>query len=91
MLDIRLIRENPEIARNDLKKRNDEEKIHWLDDLVKKDKDYRKILQEAQLLREKRNKITEEIDKLRREGKDFSKKVKEAKEIPNKIKEGTTK
>ncbi len=91
MLNIRLIRENPETIKKDLKKRGDKEKLVWIDDLVKKDKEYRKLLQEAQALRNKRNKIITEIDELRRAKKDFSKKVEGAKEIPKKIKETETK
>ena len=71
MLDIRFIRENPEIVRKDLQKRNDKEKLAWLDDLLKSDVDYRKLLQENQKLRQRRNEITEEINVLRKQGKDF--------------------
>lgn len=87
MLDIRFIRENPEIVKEDLKKRNEKEKIKWVDDLITKDKEYRTLLQLNQDLRHKRNKITEEINQLRKQGKDIKEKVKEAKELPNKIKE----
>ena len=74
MLDIRFIRENPEIVRKDLQKRNDKEKLAWLDDLLKSDVDYRKLLQENQKLRQRRNEITEEINVLRKQGKDFKEK-----------------
>lgn len=87
MLDIRFIRENPSIIKKDLKKRQDTEKIKWVDDLIVKDKEYRILLQLNQDLRHKRNLITNEINQLRKEGKDISGKVKEAKELPDKIKE----
>ena len=86
MLDIKIIRENPNIVKKDLKKRKDNEKLRWLDDLIKKDKEYRELLQESQKLRHKRNTITLEINKLKKENKDVSKLLKEAKDIPDKIK-----
>lgn len=85
MLDIRFIREHPDLVKQDLKKRNDTEKLGWVDDLLKKDEEYRKLLQESQDLRHKRNTATQEINALKKEGKDISKKVKEVKEIPDRI------
>jgi len=87
MLDIRFIRENPDIVRKDLQKRNDGEKLEWLDDLLKCDADYRKAIQENQQLRQGRNTITEEINKLRKQGKEIKEKVQEAKELPDKIRQ----
>lgn len=86
MLSLKFIRENPEIVKKDLKKRNDAEKLKWIDDLLKKEESYRKLLQKAQELRHKRNIITHEINDLKKKGQDISKKVKEAKELPDKIK-----
>ena len=85
MLDIKFIREHPDIARKDLEKRNEKEKIEWLDDLLKCDAEYRKLLQDNQKLRQRRNEITEEINQLRKQGKDIKEKIKEAKELPDKI------
>jgi len=86
MLDIKLIREHPEIVKNDLKKRRDEEKIKWVDDLRDYDKKWRELIQEANKLRERRNIVTQEIADLKKKGKDVKEKVKEVKEIPDKIK-----
>jgi len=87
MLDIKFIRENPDIVKKDLEKRNDRIKSEWLDDLVKSDVGYRKLLQENQRLRQRRNEITDEINQLKKQGKDFKEKVQEAKKLPEKIKE----
>lgn len=87
MLDIKLIRERPEIIKKDLKKRGDTEKLKWIDDIVKKDKDYRELLKEAEELRHKRNVASDEINQLKKQGKDISKKVKEVKDIPGRIKQ----
>ncbi|MBW2981026.1 serine--tRNA ligase [Candidatus Woesearchaeota archaeon] len=86
MLSLKFIRENPEAVKKDLKKRNDAEKGKWVDDLLKKEEAYRKLLQKAQELRHRRNLITQEINELKKKGQDISKKVKEAKELPDKIK-----
>lgn len=69
-----------------MKKRNDDEKLKWIDDLLKKDGQYRKLLMKEQGLRHKRNVITQEINALKKKGQDISKKVKEAKELPANIK-----
>jgi len=87
MLDIKFIRENPDIIRKDLEKRQDKEKLKWVDELLKKDKEYRKALVHSQDLRKKRNDLSKEVNKLKKEGKDVSKVLKEVKEIPQKIKE----
>ncbi|MBS3098478.1 serine--tRNA ligase [Candidatus Woesearchaeota archaeon] len=88
MLDIRFVRENVDIVKADLKKRNDLGKLEWADDLIAKDKEYRGLLGEVERLRNSRNVISEEINKLRKEGKDISGKVKEARELPEKIRQG---
>lgn len=86
MLDINFIRKNPDIVKKDLKKRHDEEKIAWLDDLLKKDDEWKKIKQEADDLRARKNKASLEINGLKKQGKDISKLIKEIKELPDKIK-----
>ncbi len=87
MLDIKFIRENPEVVRKDLEKRNEKEKLEWLEDLLKSDVEYRKSLQDNQRLRQRRNEITEEINQLKKQGKEIKEKVQEAKELPDKIKQ----
>jgi seryl-tRNA synthetase len=87
MLNIKLIRENPDVIKKDLEKRQDTEKIKWVDEVIKKDEERKELLQENQKLRHKRNEITNEINKLRKSGEDISAKVKEAKDLPDKIKE----
>jgi len=91
MIDLRFIRENPEIVKKDLEKRNEKEKLEWLEDLLKSDVEHRKLLQENQALRQKKNEITEEINSLRKQGKDIKEKIQEAKELPSKIKQSDEK
>lgn len=86
MLDIKLIRERQDIVINDLKKRGANEKIKLLDKLVKEDEDYRKLLKDLENLRHERNKKTQDISKLKREGKNISKSVTEMKKLITKMK-----
>ncbi len=85
MLDIKIIRENPQIVEENLKKRGDEEKLKLLKNLIINDKKYREDLQELEKLKHDRNVVSDEISKLKKEGKDASHRIKEVAEIPNKI------
>lgn len=86
MLDIKLIRENPEIMKNDLKKRRDLEKTRWVDELLDYDKKWRESIQKINILRRERNVITKEIAQLKKKGKSINTKMKEVEEIPDRIK-----
>ncbi len=86
MLDIKLIREHPEIVRNDLKKRGDLEKLKMLDDLIEYDKQWRRLLTEVNELRHRRKVITAEIASLKKRGEAASKQMEKAKRIPQDIK-----
>jgi len=85
LLDLKLIREHPDIVRNNLEKRGDLEKLHMLNDLISLDENWRQSLTQLNELRHKRRIITEDIARLKKEGKDTSKKVQEAKSIPQEI------
>ena len=85
MLDIKLIREHPEVVRANLEKRGAVEKLKMLDDLIEYDKKWRRLLTEVNKLRHKRKVITAEIASLKKKGKDVSKKLEEARKIPEKI------
>lgn len=85
MLDIKSMSEKPETVKNDLRKRNDLEKIRWVEDAIKKYKKYGKLLYDVQLLRQKRNTVSVEIAKLKRDGKDVTLLLKDMKSIPGEI------
>ncbi len=86
MLPITLFRENPEIIRKDLEKRNDTEKLAWVDRVIELDKRQRELIKEIDSLRHKRNKLSSEINAAKKEGKSISAIVQQAKELPSKIK-----
>jgi len=85
MLDIKLIREHPEVVRANLEKRGAVEKLKMLDDLIEYDKKWRQLLTEVNKLRHKRKVVTAEIANLKKMGKDVSKKLEEARKVPEKI------
>ncbi len=85
MLDIKLIREQPGVVEASLRKRGDKEGIKLLKELVKNDVERRKLLQEAEQLRQQRNIITREIAEQKSRGIFVKKKIEEAKKLPAKI------
>jgi len=91
MLDIKLIRENPDIVRKDLIKREREDLNEKLEELLKIDVDWRESLRVTEDLRKQRNTISKEISELKKQGKDATSKLKLVKEIPEKIKKSEEK
>ncbi|AST57466.1 serine--tRNA ligase [Thermoanaerobacterium thermosaccharolyticum] len=83
MLDIKRIRNNPDEVKKaiELKKENSN-----IDEFLEIDEKRREILKELESLKNTRNKESENIAKLKREGKDAEELIKEMKEISDKIK-----
>ena len=86
MLDIKFIRENPDKVKENIKKKFQDNKLELVDKLLAADKQHRELMKESQELRHKRNIITDDINKAKKEGKDAKKLIEKAKEIPAKIK-----
>ena len=87
MLELKFIRNNPEIVRADLRKRGDAEKLAWIDDLLEKDERSRKMQTELNVMRNRRNVINRDINETRKAGGDIAPLLEEAKTLPAKIKE----
>ena len=87
MLDIRFVRANPDIIREDLKKRNDLEKIAWIDDLLVQDVRHRELIGQTNELRRRRNSISYDINRAKKAGEDASVFIAEAAGLPGRIKE----
>lgn len=85
MIDINLIRENPDLVKKNIKKKFQEDKIKLVDELKKLDEQWRKLKYNEDKLRNDRNKISKKIAELKKAGKSATKELKEAKNIPNKI------
>jgi seryl-tRNA synthetase len=91
MLDIRFIRENPETVKENIKKKLQEDKLPLVDDIVSKDEDYRRLLQESEKLRHDRNEVTKKINETKKSGGDVTALMQQAKDIPQKIKDAEEK
>jgi seryl-tRNA synthetase len=87
MLDIRFVRASPDAIKADLKKRNDTEKLAWVDELLKKDARSRELKGETDVLRQRRNTIAREINAARKAGQDPTPLMAEAAGLPQKIKD----
>jgi seryl-tRNA synthetase len=85
MLDIKLIREQPEKVRENLARRKDPEKLELLDHVIETDRKWRELTQRVNDLRRRRNQISSEIGKVMKEGGDASSLKKEASEIPSQL------
>ena len=85
MLDIKLIRENPELVKNNLAKRNNPETTQMLEDLIAVDKEWRFNLTKLNELRHNRKQVTIEIAKLKKAGKEADSEVERAQDIDEKI------
>jgi seryl-tRNA synthetase len=86
MLEIKFVRDNPDLVKENLRKRGMLEKIPEVDRLLEFDTMWRKLLQQTEALRRKRNEITQQIAKARSKKQDTSILLKEAEEIPEQIK-----
>lgn len=69
MIDIAILRENPTLVKENMKKKFQEDRIGYVDEAYKLDKDYREVLTRASDLRAMRNKLSKEIGTFMREGK----------------------
>jgi seryl-tRNA synthetase len=87
MLDMKFVRDNADVVKENLKRRGEIDKIALVDQLINDDQKWRSVQSEANTLRAKRNKLTEEIAQLRRKGQDTSSLVKQAEQIPRQIKD----
>ena len=90
MLDIKLIREDPELVRRNLERRHDPEKLEMLDALIEDDARWREQVTEVNRLRRRRNEISSEIAKVMKEGGDASSLREEAGGIPKLIVDAET-
>ena len=77
MLDIKFVRENPELVKENIKKKFQDEKLPLVDECVALDAELRKVQQEADELKARRNKLSKEIGGLMAKGlKDEAERIK---------------
>ena len=87
MIDVKIIRNNPELVRENLKRRSDPEKLRLLDEFIEVDKTWRSLQTQINELRRKRNELSAKIAKLKKEGLDETPLLKEADAIQRKVTE----
>ncbi|MBR2278922.1 MAG: serine--tRNA ligase [Eubacterium sp.] len=69
MLDIKFVRENPELVKENIKKKFQEHKLGYVDEVIALDEERRATIVRADELRANRNKISKEIGVLMSQGK----------------------
>jgi seryl-tRNA synthetase len=84
MLDIKFVKENVDVVKENMKKKYRED-FDIVDDVVVLDAKWRKLKYDEDNLRSSRNKLSLEVGELKKAGKNAGKKLKEAQEIPGKI------
>jgi len=91
MIDVKLIRTNPNLIRDNLKRRTDPEKLMLLEEFIEADKNWRFLQTQINELRRKRNELSAGIAKLKKVGLNETSLLKEADSIQSKISELTAK
>ncbi len=87
MIDVKIIRTTPEIVRENLKRRNDPEKLKLLEEFIEADKIWRALQTQINDLRRKRNELSARIARMKKEGLDEVQVLEEADAIQTKISE----
>ncbi len=85
MLDIRFIRENPEVIRESLLRRRDEERLRDLERLLELDQQLRALRRRIQDLRTERNRLSREVGQRKKHGQDASDLVQQVSQIKTEI------
>ncbi|ENK1243721.1 serine--tRNA ligase [Clostridium sp. FAM 1755] len=80
MLDLKFIRENPEVVKQNIKNKFQDNKINLVDEVIALDAELREVKKEVESLRANRNKISKQIGALMAQGK-----KEEAEETKNKV------
>jgi seryl-tRNA synthetase len=84
MLDLKYIRENPELVKKGIESKNEKNRV---DEVLQLDKQRRDILAVSEELKAKRNQVSQEVGKLKKNGLDASTIIAEMKDLSDKIKE----
>lgn len=84
MLDLKFVRNSPEVVKDALKKRN---MAISLDHFLEQEEERRKLLFEVETLKARRNSVSEEVGRLKKNGEDAESLVLEMREVGQTIKE----
>ncbi len=86
MLDIKFIRENPDVVKENIKKKFQDEKLPLVDKVIELDAENRAAISEAQELRTARNTLSKQIGKLMGMAKKDPSKLEEAEQVKAQVK-----
>ena len=86
MLDIKFIRENPDVVKENIKKKFQDEKLPLVDKVIELDAEKRAAISEAQELRTARNTLSKQIGKLMGMAKKDPSKLEEAEAVKAQVK-----
>ena len=79
MIDIKFLRENPDIVKENIKKKFQDQKLPMVDEVIALDKENREIMQNGDKLRSERKSLSSKIGELMKSGnKEEAQKVKDA-------------
>jgi seryl-tRNA synthetase len=86
MLDVKLVREDPDAIRSNLQKRNLPGLLPLVDEAIEADKKWRELKTQVEALKHKQNQLTVEVSSLKKAGKPIEGKLAEIKNLPSQIK-----
>ena len=85
MLDIRFVRENPEIVKENIKKKFQDAKLPLVDEVIALDQENRDTIQAAQDLRAQRNALSKQVGVLMGQAKQDPSKLEEAEALKKQV------
>ena len=85
MLDIKFVRENPELVKENIKKKYHEEKLELVDKVIQMDEEYRAAITEASDLRAKKNSNAKQVGMLMGQAKKDPAKLAEAEALKDEV------
>jgi len=83
MLDLKFIRENPEVVKNAIRLKGNRDTV---DEILKLDERRRELIKKGDALKARRNDVTEEIANLKKQGKDATDLIEEMRKVSDEIK-----
>ena len=86
-MDIKLVRENPQLIVGSLRRRGAQDKVPLVDEAARADAEWRRLKTEVDRLRHRQNELTAQVAELKKKGSPIEDKLAEVKGIPQKIKD----
>ena len=86
MLDMKFVRENPDVVKENIKKKFQDEKLPLVDEVLELDEQYRSAMSEANDLRASRNALSKKVGMLMGQAKKDPSKLEEAEAVKAQVK-----